>query len=286
MNIVAAADRRSNDSITEEAKTQKAESSNSDRPDIQDACFVNDLPIKEHFHKGNAANLLPRIEGLVKSNDPNNVGAPLRIGFLIAQIVDSPELLEKAGCQSKKEYIHAAPVRLDMEVSTVYDYLQKTGVYVWRLEELKRHGLDLESNPDFFLKGGHVSKLPLLDSALKRCSPKRRGASVLPKLNIETLDQVTLMEKELEVLSADRYTEDEIFEHFCKDSFRDFRYFVRPELIREDAWRRQWKDWKEEILKTRKTYPFLLIFPFDPSSEDSFELKNRVIDADKEAHRD
>lgn len=137
---------------------------------------IESLPLKVHIHERDYSGLT-HLEEIVRTNDPNTNGASLQGGFILFTITETPELLRAAGCEAKADYLRAAPDRLGIEKSTAYDWLTKAKLYYRYRELFERYGLDLESNPDFFLTGGHASKLHLLDVAMKRCVPKPKGGT-------------------------------------------------------------------------------------------------------------
>jgi hypothetical protein len=188
-------------------------------------------------------------EEQIRKADPDQSDLPYYIGERLEAITRFKPLLEATGCETEKDYMQQSMERLGFLKSTAYNYRKYYRTY----RKYKKY-IDMYGD-DFHINKGYLAKMLLLDRAVTKKSK-----------NQDSPDPTN-----------------EVIEHFINDSYREFRYYVYPELQREDIWKKKYQVWKKKIVGLRKHYSEIYFIYYKPSEQiDELSLLNLLISIGKE----
>ena len=190
-------------------------------------------------------------EDEIRKADPNQGDTPIYIGERLDLITTIPELLAATGCSSEKEYLRTSMERHKLSTSTAYEYRRAYRV----LKKYRKH--IRKYCPDLNLQDGYLGKLLLLDAAVRfRCRSNDDPAAM-----------------------------EEVIGHFLKDSYREFKFYAKPGLEREELWRKKLKVWKKVIIGELRAGLNIYMLYYQPTEEiNDFTLRSFIIDACKEVN--
>jgi len=195
---------------------------------------------------------LENYEEEIRKKDPDKSDAPYYIGERLHEITIQSELLKAASCSNGTAYMSQAMTRLQLPKSTAYAYRKYYRLYTKYSDYIRDQiGFYVDNDGE--------------------------------EIDFE-LGKVLMLGRILEDKKRSTEGDKDLWQHFLKDSYRDFKYYLNPSIKKEDEWKVKVKRWLKLYAEYRKNDYFVFYIYYNPETVDKEQLSNLVIESGRRYH--